>query len=132
MAVHDETVVVGAHLENANDDDVDTTDDVADSGAAYVFTKPESGGWADATETAKLTAADAAVDDEFGISVAVHGDTVVVGAHLENANDDDVDTTDDVADSGAAYVFTKPATDVNDDDSEDWKDWASLDNEGKA
>ena len=132
VAVHDETVVVGAHLENANDDDVDTTDDVADSGATYVFTKPESGGWADATETAKLTAADAAVDDEFGISVAVHGETVVVGAHLENANDDDVDTTDDVADSGAAYVFTKPATDVNDDDSEDWKDWASLDDEGKA
>ena len=108
VAVHDETVVVGAHLENANDDDVDTTDDVTDSGAAYVFTKPESGGWADATETAKLTASDGAASDAFGISVAVHDETVVVGAHLENANDDDVDTTDDVADSGAAYVFTKP------------------------
>ena len=108
VAVHDETVVVGAHLENANDDDVDATDDVTDSGAAYVFTKPESGGWADATETAKLTASDGAASDAFGISVAVHDETVVVGAHLENANDDDVDTTDDVADSGAAYVFTKP------------------------
>ena len=59
----------------------DLTDDVTDSGAAYVFTKPGSGGWADATETAKLTASDGAVDDEFGISVAVHGETVVVGAH---------------------------------------------------
>ncbi len=108
VAVHDETVVVGAHLENANDDDGDTTDDVTDSGAAYVFTKPESGGWADATETAKLTASDGAASDAFGISVAVHDETVVVGAHLENANDDDGDTTDDVADSGAAYVFTKP------------------------
>ena len=110
VAVHDETVVVGAHLENANDDDVDITDDVTDSGAAYVFTKPGSGGWADATETAKLTASDATADDAFGISVAVHGETVVVGAHLENANDDDVDITDDVADSGAAYVFTKPGS----------------------
>ena len=108
VAVHDDTVVVGAHLENANDDDVDTTDDVTDSGAAYVFTKPGSGGWADATETAKLTASDGAASDAFGISVAVHDETVVVGAHLENANDDDVDTTDDIADSGAAYVFTKP------------------------
>ena len=108
VAVHDETVIVGAHLENANDDDVDTTDDVADSGAVYVFTKPESGGWTDATETAKLTADDAAENDQFGISVAVHDETVVVGAHLENANDDDVDTTDDVADSGAVFVFTKP------------------------
>ena len=108
VAVHDDTVVVGAHLKNANDDDVDITDDVADSGAAYVFTKPESGGWADATETAKLTADNGAASDQFGISVAVHDETMVVGAHLENANDDDVDTTDDVADSGAAYVFTKP------------------------
>ncbi len=108
VAVHDETVVVGAHLENANDDDQVITDDVNDSGAAYVFTKPGSGGWADTTETAKLTASDAAENDQFGISVAVHDETVVVGAHLENANDDDVDTTDDVADSGAAYVFTKP------------------------
>ena len=102
VAVHDDTVVVGAHLENANDDDIDTTNDVTDSGAAYVFTKPGSGGWADTTETAKLTASDAAENDQFGISVAVHDETVVVGAHLENANDDDV------ADSGAAYVFTKP------------------------
>ena len=108
VALHGETVVVGAHLENANDDDQVITDDVNDSGAAYVFTKPGSGGWADTTETAKLTASDAAENDQFGISVAVHDETVVVGAHLENANDDDVDTTDDVADSGAAYVFTKP------------------------
>ncbi len=110
VAVHGDTVVVGAHLENANDDDVDTSDDVTDSGAAYVFTKPASGGWVTGTETAKLTASDAVENDEFGISVAVHDETVVVGAHLENANDDDVDTTDDVADSGAAYVFTKPAS----------------------
>ena len=122
-----DTVVVGAHLHDATIGG----NPVGNSGAVYVFDEP-SGGWADATETAKLTANDGAVDDEFGISVAVHGETVVVGAHLENANDDDVDTTDDVADSGAAYVFTKPATDVNDDDSEDWKDWASLDDEGKA
>ena len=107
VAVDGDTIVVGAHLENANDDDVDTTDDVADSGAAYVFTKPESGGWADATETAKLTAFGAAESDEFGISVAVHGETVVVGAHLDDHTDGDGDTDDD---EGAAYVFTKPGS----------------------
>ncbi len=101
VAVHDDTVVVGAHLKNANDDDVDITDDVADSGAAYVFTKPESGGWADATEAAKLTASDAAVNDAFGISVAVHDETVVVGAHQNDADDQDNN-------EGAAYVFIKP------------------------
>ena len=107
VAVDGDTIVVGAHLENANDDDVDTTDDVADSGAAYVFTKPESGSWADATEPAKLTAFGAAESDEFGISVAVHGETVVVGAHLDDHTEGDGDTDDD---EGAAYVFTKPGS----------------------
>ena len=108
VAVHGDTVVVGAHLENANDDDLDTNNDVNDSGAVYVFTKPQGDFWATGNETAKLTASDAAVDDEFGISVAVHGETVVVGAHLENANDEDLDPNNDVSDSGAVYVFTKP------------------------
>ncbi len=109
VAVHDETVVVGAHLDDHTDGDGDTDDD---EGVAYVFTKPGSGGWADATETAKLTASDAAENDEFGISVAVHGETVVVGAHLENANDDDQNAANDVTDSGSAYVFTKPSSGV--------------------
>ena len=71
-------------------------DDDADSGSAYVFTKPASGGWVDATETAKLTASDGAADDQFGASVAVDGDTVVVGAHQDD---------DDGADSGSAYGY---------------------------
>ncbi len=86
VAVDGDTIVVGAHQNDSN------------KGAAYVFTKPESGGWADATETAKLTASDAAANDEFGISVAVHGETVVVGAHQNDSN------------KGAAYVFTKPGS----------------------
>ena len=115
VAVHGETVVVGAHQNDSN------------KGAAYVFTKPGLGGWADATETAKLTASDGAASDEFGISVAVHGDTVVLGAHKY-----DVGGGTEKASAGAAYVFTKPETDANVDESKDWKDWASLDDEGKA
>ena len=108
IAVDGDTIVVGAHLENANDDDVDTTDDVADSGAAYVFVFTEAdddgGVW---SQVAKLTAFGAAESDEFGISVAVHGETVVVGAHLDDHTDGDGDTDDD---EGAAYVFTKPGS----------------------
>jgi len=63
--------------------------------AAYVFVKPAAG-WADATETAKLTASDPAVPD-LGFSVAVSGDTVVAGAPLDEAS------------AGSAYVFVKPA-----------------------
>ena len=42
--------------------------------------------------TTKLTAADAAQGDEFGISVAIDGDTIVIGAWKDD-------------DTGSAYVF---------------------------
>ena len=65
------------------------------SGAVYVFVRP-AGGWANSTETAKLTASDA-VADLRGVSLAISGDTVVAGAPLNHA------------DQGSAYVFVKPA-----------------------
>jgi len=46
----------------------------------------------------KLTALDGTTDDDFSFSMAVSGDTAVVGAQ----NDDDLGT-----DSGSAYVFIK-------------------------
>ena len=90
VAVSGDTVVVGAQL---NDDNGTS------SGSAYVFVKP-GGGWAGSlTQTAKLTASDGAAGDQFGWSVAVSGDTVLVGAQL---NDDNSTS------SGSAYVFVKP------------------------
>ena len=70
------TVVVGAHTD-------DSSVTVTNSGSAYLFTKPAAA-WVYATETAKLTAADGASDDEFGWAIAVDGDTVVVGAHFDD------------------------------------------------
>ncbi|HET7091046.1 MAG TPA: FG-GAP repeat protein [Anaerolineae bacterium] len=91
VAISGDTVAVGALL-----DDIDAN---ADQGSAYVFVKP-GGGWADMTQTAQLTASDGAADDWFGASVAISGDTLVVGAY-----GDDVDTN---ADQGSAYVFVRP------------------------
>ena len=54
------------------------------------------------TQTAKLTASDGAADDDFGISVSISGNTVVVGA-------DDA-TVGGNSDQGAAYVFTEPGS----------------------
>ena len=56
-------------------------DDGLTSGATYVFTKL-SGGWTDATETAKLTVAEGSEYEETGPSVAVsgEGDIIIVGA----------------------------------------------------
>jgi hypothetical protein len=66
-------------------------------GAAYVFTMPASG-WANATQTAELTASDGGTEDHLGSAVAVAGNTIVAGAHGANAR------------QGAAYVFTMPAS----------------------
>ena len=68
-------------------------------GAAYVFTEPAYG-WANMTQTAKLTASDGAANDYFGVSVSISNNTVVVGAL--NA------TVAANSQQGAAYVFTEP------------------------
>jgi uncharacterized repeat protein (TIGR01451 family) len=60
-----------------------------------------AGGWASATETAKLTASDGAVGDVLGWSVAVSGGTIVAGAPRA--------TVAGTYRQGAAYVFVEPA-----------------------
>ena len=86
-----DTIVAGAWGHNdAKLDDAGAFSSRVDMGSAYVLRTTDD--WSTHTTT-KLTAADAAKGDEFGISVAIDGDTVVVGAW----KDDD--------DTGSAYVF---------------------------
>ena len=66
----------------------------ADVGAAYVFVR-SAGSW---IMQAMLGADDAAAGDDFGLSVALSGDTALVGAPYH--------PTSGAVDSGAAYVFT--------------------------
>ena len=94
VAVDGDTVLVGAHRYHVPT----ITDSVADSGGVYVFNKTGDS-WSTGTETALLTAGDAAESDEFGISVAIDDDSVVIGAHQHDANGE--------ADAGAAYVFSR-------------------------
>ena len=70
-------------------------------GAVYVFVEP-SGGWATATEAAKLTASDGLSNDQLGTTVAISGNTIVAGAPDASLGNN--------TDQGAAYVFVKPAT----------------------
>ena len=62
---------------------------------SLVFVQPV-GGWTDTTQTAKITPTDGHVLDRFGTSVAIRGDTVVVGRS-------------GYLDYGSAYVFVQPA-----------------------
>ena len=94
VAISGNTIVVGA----ANPSNFARP--AAEPGAAYVFVEP-AGGWADATESAKLTASDGMDGDAFGNSVAISGNTIAVGAIF--ANDSQGDNF-----AGKAYVFVKP------------------------
>ncbi|MCA9253678.1 MAG: FG-GAP repeat protein, partial [Phycisphaerales bacterium] len=83
VSLNGDTAVIGASLDD---------DDGTSSGSAYVF-REVAGVW---QQLAKLTVADAAAGDNFGYSVALSGDTAVIGAW----NDDDGGSS-----SGSAYVF---------------------------
>jgi hypothetical protein len=89
VAISGDTAVVGAYL--------DSTPAGSNAGSAYVFVR-SAGTWA---QQQKLTAADAAAGDRFGISVAVSGDTAVVGAYLDDAPAG--------TNAGSAYVFVRSA-----------------------
>ncbi|OWY72739.1 hypothetical protein B7486_05050 [cyanobacterium TDX16] len=107
------TVVVGAPWEdsiatgvNGNQADNSTTD----SGAAYVFVRDETGNW---SQQAYLKASNTGASDHFGQSVAISGDTIVVGAHDESSNATGVNgnqANNSVALAGAAYVFVRSGT----------------------
>ncbi|MDY0339850.1 MAG: Ig-like domain-containing protein [Coriobacteriia bacterium] len=88
VAIDGGTAIVGARF----DDDKGT-----DSGSAYVFVRVGER-W---IQQRKLIAADGAPDHWFGTSVAIDGDTAIVGACL----DDDKGTN-----SGSAYVFVRSGT----------------------
>ena len=93
VGVSGTTIVVGAWHQGGGS--------VSVPGEAYVFTMP-SGGWANATQTAELTASDPNGSEELGWSVAVSGNTVVVGA----PNHEVVSKPG----QGAAYVYVMPTT----------------------
>jgi hypothetical protein len=82
-----DTIVVGAWTET-----VGTTDT---QGAAYVFVRNGTV-W---TQQAQLLAGDGTFNDQFGASVAIDGDSVVIGSVF-----DDVGTT---LNQGSAYIFTR-------------------------
>jgi len=115
VAVFGDTVVVGSFEEDSSATGVngdEDSNDAVSAGAAYVFAR--SGiTW---SQQAYLKASNTATIDQFGYSVAVADDTVVVGARLEDSNATGVNGNDDgnsALDSGAAYVFAR-------DDTGDW------------
>jgi hypothetical protein len=112
LALHEDTLVVGAPNEASTASGVNgdqTVDGSPASGAAYVFVRTGTT-W---TQQAYLKAAEPDIFDGFGQSVAVWGDTVVVGATSEDSSATKVDgdaVDDGLHNAGAAYVFERDGT----------------------
>ena len=70
VAISGDTVIVGAYFNDVGAN--------ANQGSVYIFTR-SADVW---TQQEKLTAGDGAANDLFGFSVAIDGDTALIGAHL--------------------------------------------------
>ena len=89
LAVHGDTIVIGSQFRDYDRDPENV----------YVFTKPD-GGWASMSNPAVLSEADFESTGRFGVSVAVEGETIVVGSDKGRTRND----------AGSTYVFTRPPT----------------------
>jgi hypothetical protein len=112
VGVSGDIAVVGAPLEGSNaigvNGDQGNNGSIG-AGAAYVFVRSGTN-W---TQEAYLKASNTGSSDQFGYSVAVSGDTVVVSANLEDSNATGVNgkqTNNRATDSGAVYVFVRIGT----------------------
>jgi uncharacterized protein (TIGR03437 family) len=85
-------------------------------GAAYVFVRSGTT-W---TQQAKLTASDAAANDQFGSSEALSGDTILTGVPSKNSA------------QGAVYVFVRSGTTWTQQAELTASDGAAPDNFGRA
>ena len=85
VSINGDYAAIGAHWDDDNG---------SNSGSAYIFNSIGTL-W---TQEAKITADDGSVDDEFGRSISIDGDYVVVGA----CHDDYYGI-----DRGSAYIFNK-------------------------
>lgn len=118
ISISGDTIVVGANGESSNQTTITNglapvgVNGAGGAGAVYVFKRTGSI-W---TNEAYLKAPNAEASDQFGISVAISGDTIVVGALDEDSNQTTITngttaSNDNTAGtSGAAYVFRRNGT----------------------
>jgi len=88
VSLDGDTALIGAIYGDGNE---------IDSGSAYVFTRTGTT-W---IQEAKLLASDGTINDFFGGSVSLSGDTALIGAMKDDDNG---------AGSGSAYAFTRTGT----------------------
>lgn len=109
VAIDGDTLVVGATGEDSNATGIDGNqgnNSASGSGAAYVFVRTGTV-W---SQQAYIKASNTGLGDQFGRSVAISGNTIVVGANAEDSNATGINgnqNDNSAGNSGAAYVFTR-------------------------
>ena len=111
LLVSGDTVVIAAPGESSNATGVngnESSNDMPGAGAVYVFERSGMT-W---SQQAYLKASNTDAGDVFGGGISMSGETLVVGAYLEDSrstgfNGDQADNS--VQDSGASYVFSRHA-----------------------
>ncbi|MEM1181231.1 MAG: FG-GAP repeat protein [Acidobacteriota bacterium] len=104
VSLHGDTAIIGTFPFNG------------DLGSAYVFSRNQGGvdNWGEVT---KLIASDSEAPDDFGNSVAVHDDTVIVGAPRD---------TEAGVRTGSAYLFRAITLFVDGFESGDTSNWSTT------
>ena len=140
VALSGDTLAVGAYLEDSNQTTItngttaSSNDSNSDSGAVYVY-KRTGTSWA---QEAYIKAANNDVEDYFGQTVALSGDTLAVGAYLEDSNQTTItngttaSSDDSSSFSGAVYVYKRTGTSwaqeayvkAANNDGSDWFGWS--------
>ena len=112
LDIDGDTVVIGAAFEDSNATGIGgdpNNGSASNSGAAYIFVRDAAGVW---SQQAYIKASNAQSGDVFGISVAIDGDTVLVGAPGEASNATGVNgdkTNNSAGGAGAVYVYERDA-----------------------
>ena len=139
VAIDGDTVVIGTSNEDSNATGVNgnqADNSAEDAGAAYVYVRDGSGNW---SQQAYLKASNTEAGDSFGESVAIDGNTIVVGADREDSAATGVNGPDNnlAPGSGAAYVFVRDGSGnwsqqaylkaSNTDAEDDFGEWVAID-----
>jgi FG-GAP repeat len=112
VALSGDTLAVGAHGEDSATTGVNSNqadNSAGNAGAVYVFVRSGTM-W---TQQAYVKASNTGVDDTFGYSVALSGDTLAVGARYEASAATSINGTqsdNSASAAGAVYVFVRSGT----------------------
>ena len=104
VALSGDTLVVGAAGEGSSANGGEADNSAPGAGAVYVFTR-NNGVWTQ--QQPYLKASNADPNDKFGSSLALSGDTLVVGAVGEGSSANGGSGDNSAPAAGAAYVFVR-------------------------